>query len=92
MGWSAARKLRKSVDGLSRVLAIELMTATRAIHLRAPLSPSPATRSVLDLLAAHEVGLPGPDRFLAPEIDQVHQLVINREVTAAVAKVIGELK
>ena len=92
MGWSAARKLRKSVDGLSRVLAIELMTAARALHLRAPLDPSPATRAVVDLLAAHEVGLPGPDRHLAPEIDQVHQLVVNREVTAAVAKVIGELK
>lgn len=92
MGWSAARKLRKAVDGLSRVLAIELMTATRAIHLRSPLVPSPATGAVLELLQTHEVGLPGPDRFLAPEIDQVHQLVVNREVTAAVAKVIGELK
>ena len=92
MGWSAARKLRKSVDGLSRVLAIELMTATRALHLRAPLDPSPATRAVVDLLAEYAVGLPGPDRYLAPEIDQVHQLVVNREVTAAVAKVIGELK
>src|SRR5699024_4923129 len=30
MGWSAARKLRRSVDGLRRVLAIELLTAARA--------------------------------------------------------------
>src|SRR5580704_7412137 len=29
MGWSAARKLRRSVDGLTRVLAIELLTAAR---------------------------------------------------------------
>ena len=68
------------------------MTATRAIHLRSPLSPSPATGAVLELLRTHEVGLPGPDRFLAPVIDKVHQLVVNREVTAAVGKVIGELK
>ena len=29
MGWSAARKLRRAIDGLSRVLAIELLTAAR---------------------------------------------------------------
>ena len=29
MGWSAARKLRRAVDGLTRVLAIELLTAAR---------------------------------------------------------------
>lgn len=36
MGWSAARKLRRSVDGLSRVLAIEVLTAARALDLPAP--------------------------------------------------------
>src|SRR6185503_4752934 len=34
MGWSAARKLRRSIDGLTRVLAIELLTAARGIDLR----------------------------------------------------------
>ena len=37
MGWAAARKLRRSVDALTRVLAIELLTAARALDLRAPL-------------------------------------------------------
>ena len=36
MGWSAARKLRRSVDGLTRVVAIEVLTAARALDLRAP--------------------------------------------------------
>ncbi|MGO1293944.1 MAG: histidine ammonia-lyase, partial [Cellulosimicrobium funkei] len=31
MGWAGARKLRRAVDGLGRVLAIELLTATRAL-------------------------------------------------------------
>jgi histidine ammonia-lyase len=34
MGWSAARKLRRSIDGLQRVLAIELMTAARGLEMR----------------------------------------------------------
>ena len=91
MGWSAARKLRRSVDGLSRVLAIELMTAARALNLRAPLQPSPATGAVVDLLRAHDVGGPGTDRFLAPEIETAHHLVTSRAVTAAVTAMIGEL-
>jgi hypothetical protein len=35
MGWAATRKLRQSVNGLGRVLAIGLLTATRGIELRA---------------------------------------------------------
>ncbi len=91
MGWSAARKLRRSVDGLSRVLAIELMTAARGINLRAPLKPGPGTGAVVALLRDNGVGAPGTDRFLAPEIDIAHQLVTRRTVTAAVAEAIGEL-
>ena len=50
MGWSAARKLRRAVDGLTRVLAIELLTAARGIELRAPLAPAPATAAVVAAL------------------------------------------
>ena len=43
MAWSAARKLRRSVDNLRRVLAVELVCAARAIDLRAPLAPAAGT-------------------------------------------------
>lgn len=91
MGWSSARKLRRAVDGLTRVLAIELMTAARALELRAPLAPSPATGAVVQLLRGAGVGGPGTDRFLAPEIESAYQLVGDRSVTRTVAHVIGEL-
>ncbi len=68
MGWSAARKLRRSVDGLTRVIAIEYLTAARALDLRAPLTPSPATAAAVALLRRNVEG-PGPDRHLAPEIE-----------------------
>src|SRR4029079_17523910 len=42
MGWAAGRKLRRAVDGLTRVVAVELMTAARGLDLRAPLAPAPA--------------------------------------------------
>jgi histidine ammonia-lyase len=76
MGWSAARKLRRAVDGLSTVLAIELLTAARALDFRAPLRPSPVTGAVRDLLRTRVDG-PGPDRHLAPEIAAAEELVAS---------------
>ena len=74
MGWSAARKLRRAVDGLTRVLAIELLTAARALDLR-PRSrrrrrPAPCATG-----CARGSPGPGPDRYLAPEIDAAVGLV-----------------
>src|SRR5438309_4021873 len=68
MGWSAGRKLRRSIDGLTRVLAIELLTAARALDLRAPLRPSPASAAAVAALRDSGIGGAGPDRYLAPEI------------------------
>uniref|UniRef100_UPI0025F1064A histidine ammonia-lyase n=1 Tax=uncultured Aeromicrobium sp. TaxID=337820 RepID=UPI0025F1064A len=34
MGWSAARKLRRAIDGAQRVVAIEILSAARAIDIR----------------------------------------------------------
>jgi histidine ammonia-lyase len=97
MGWSAARKLRRSVDGLSRVVAIELLTAARGLDLRttsgttAGTSPAPATGAVVRLLREHGVGAPGPDRFLSPEIESAVGLVSSGAVLSAVEEVSGEL-
>ena len=74
LGWSAARKLRRALDALTRVLAVEVMVAARGIDLRAPLVPGPMTGVALRTLREHVSG-PGPDRFLAPEIDATVALV-----------------
>jgi histidine ammonia-lyase len=91
MGWNAARKLRRSVDGLARVVAVEVLTAARALDLRAPLTPSPATGAVVGLLRGAGIAGPGPDRHLSPEIEAAVQLVASGAVVAAVESVIGEL-
>lgn len=90
MGWSAARKLRRSIDGLTRVLAIEALTAARALDLRAPLTPAPATAAVRDVLRAHVDG-PGADRYLAPEIDAAVRLAASGALLAGAESVIGPL-
>jgi histidine ammonia-lyase len=91
MGWSAARKLRHSVDGLTRVVAIEVLTAARALDMRAPLEPSPATGAVVRRLRDAGIEGPGPDRHLSPEIETAVELVRSGAVLAAAESVIGEL-
>jgi histidine ammonia-lyase len=92
MGWAAARKLRRSIDGLTRVLAIEVLTAARALDLRAPLTPSPASAAVVALLRTHGVAGPGQDRYLSPEIETTLELVATGAVLAAVEDAIGGLQ
>jgi histidine ammonia-lyase len=90
MGWSAGRKLRRVVDGLARVLAIELLTAARGIELRRPLMPAPATAAVVAALREVVPG-PGADRFLAPEIEAAVELVRGGDVRRAAESVTGPL-
>ncbi|MEK7411650.1 MAG: histidine ammonia-lyase [Actinomycetota bacterium] len=68
MGWSAGRKLRHGIENLGRIIAIELVTAARALDLRAPLQPGPVTGAVRNRLRKVVPG-PGPDRFLSPELE-----------------------
>jgi histidine ammonia-lyase len=82
MGWSAARKLRKAVSNLTNIIAIELVTASRAIELRAPLTPSPATAKVISALRKSVAG-PGPDRYLSPELVAAGEFVASGKVMSA---------
>jgi histidine ammonia-lyase len=91
MGWAAARKLRRSVDGLTRVVAIELLTAARALDLRTPLRPAPGTGAALAALRRHVPG-PGPDRYLSADIEATVAAVRSGELLDAVETVVGALK
>ncbi|MFF4366445.1 histidine ammonia-lyase [Streptomyces sp. NPDC001594] len=91
MGWSAARKLRTAVDNLTRIIAIELYAATRALELRHGLTPAPASQAVLAAVRAAGVEGPGPDRFLAPDLAAADAFVRAGALVAAVEPVTGPL-
>jgi histidine ammonia-lyase len=74
MGWHAGRKLRKAVDNLRRILAIELVAAARAVELRAPLKPSPVTGELIAIFRERVPGM-GPDRELSSELEAAYQLL-----------------
>ncbi|MBW8701256.1 Histidine ammonia-lyase [Streptomyces sp. MBT84] len=92
MGWSAARKLRTAVDNLTRVLAIELYAATRAVELREGLTPAPATRAAITALREAGAEGPGPDRFLAPDLAAAEAFVRDGRLVASVEAVTGALQ
>ncbi|MFF8830415.1 histidine ammonia-lyase [Streptomyces sp. NPDC015131] len=91
MGWSAARKLRTAVANLGRIIAVELYAATRAVELRHGLTPAPATRAAVEALRAAGVQGPGPDRFLAPDLEAADAFVREGRLIEAVEKVTGPL-
>jgi histidine ammonia-lyase len=76
MAWAAARKLRTVVANLRRILAVEYCVAARAIELRKPLEPSPASAIVVAELRERVAG-PGPDRHLAPELAAAEALLAS---------------
>ncbi len=75
MGWHAGRKLRKSIDNLRMVLAIELVAAARGVELRAPLKPAPITGELIAILRERVPGF-GPDRDLSVELEAANQLLM----------------
>ncbi len=74
MGWNAARKLRTAVSNLCMIISIEYLTAARAIDLRSPLVPSPLSAQAVSLLRKSVEG-PGPDRYLAPDMQAACTIV-----------------
>ncbi|MDT5096859.1 MAG: histidine ammonia-lyase [Mycobacterium sp.] len=90
MGWAAARKLRRGVDGLTQVLAIEVLNAARGIEMRLPLTPAPGTAAVIAAVRDHVQG-PGEDRYLAPEISAVAELARTGALVRAAQSAVGPL-
>jgi histidine ammonia-lyase len=91
MGWSAARKLRKVIENLSRILAIELVTSARAIELRTGLQPAKATGKVIQELRKTVKGV-GPDRFISPELEAADLLVRSGKITQVAKQEFKELR
>lgn len=91
MGWAAGLKLREAVDGLRRVLAIELLVASRALDLRAPLRAAAGTGAAVQTLREAGVPGPGPDVMVGDQIDRVVSLLESGAVLASVNAQIGDL-
>ncbi len=90
MGWGAARKLRRVIDNLRRILAVEWVAAARGIELRAPLHPAAGTAAAISLLRRRVPG-PGPDRWLSPELAAAERMLADEALATAVEAATGPL-
>ena len=90
MGWHAARKLRHAVAGLEIVLAVEVLSAARALGFREPLAPGTGTSAALG--AVRGVGRPDGERELAADIEAIRALVACGGLVAAVEEAVGPLE
>jgi histidine ammonia-lyase len=87
MGWSAGMKLRRVLENLARILAVEALCAAQALDLRAPLEPALATG------AAHrrirqEIPFVEEDQFLAPHLRAAERLVRSGTLLEAAGEVV----
>ena len=94
MGWAAGRKLRRSVDGLARVLGIELLASTRALDFREAAgagTPARATEALHSLFRTR-IAAPDTDAFLSPDINMAHEFVRSGAVLDTVEGAIDALR
>jgi histidine ammonia-lyase len=91
MGWGAGRKLRRAVENLRRIVAVELVTAARALDIRAPLGPAPATAAVVAALRETVPGM-GRDRPASPELSAAEAFVASGGVVDAAAGAAGPIR
>jgi histidine ammonia-lyase len=67
MAMGAAWKLRRVIDNVRHVLAIELMCAAQAVECRTPLRPAPPVARALEVVRAHVASLT-QDRVLSGDM------------------------
>ena len=91
LGWSAGRKLRRVLDNLTAILAVEALCAAQALELRAPLEPGPATGAALRRIR-REVPFRETDAFLAPALRSATELVRSGELALVAGETAGGLE
>ena len=94
MGWAAARKLRRSIPGFARVLAVELLCSARAFDFRKPLVPSVTGQAVYEIVRryADAVASGLPDTWTTPQIEGVAGAIMRGEIAEAAHGAVGELR
>jgi histidine ammonia-lyase len=90
MGTTGARKARQILRNAQRVLAMELLCAAQALEFSDPRGLGYGT-AIAYRLVRERVAPLTEDRYLAPEIERLAELVRSGDLVHAVENVVGEL-
>lgn len=91
MGTIAARKFAQILRNAENVVAMELLSATQALDLLAPLKPAAAVRAVHEKIRQY-VPFAKEDRIFAKDVEAIKTLMISNEILKAVQQSVGELE
>ena len=83
MGCHAARRLGDMNQNLSYIIAIELMIGVQGVEFRAPVQTSECLMSVMAKVRSQVERLQD-DRYMAPDINAVQRMVIDRSIVALI--------
>jgi len=90
MGWSAGRKLRRLIENVSSILAVEAACAAQGLDLRRPLTPGRVTGVVLERIR-QDIPFIEDDIFIAPHLEAAERLVGSGALVDAAETTLGPL-
>ncbi|NXY81180.1 HUTH lyase, partial [Alcedo cyanopectus] len=90
MGGWAARKALRVIEHVEQVLAIELLAACQGIEFLRPLRTTTPLEKVYDLVRS--VVRPWiKDRFMAPDIEAAHKLLVEQKASGMCSRTVWEV-
>lgn len=91
MGTIAARKFEKILRNAENVVAMELLSASQALDLIAPLKPTAAVKAAYDHIR-QQVPFAKEDRYFAKDVGTIREMLTKNEILQAVQSAVGELE
>jgi len=79
----AGQKLLNIIENVEKIIAVELLTACRALEFHKPLKPAPVINSVWKMLRRH-VKMISSDHLLSTEIETATKLISSRKILSEV--------
>lgn len=90
MGVTAARHADRVIANTAKVLGIELLCAAQGLDLGEKLKPGVGVAAAHRALRRRVAGLDG-DRYLAPDLAEAEQVIVDGTLVTAVEKKVGPL-
>jgi histidine ammonia-lyase len=91
MGTIAARKFAQILKNAENVVAMEMLSATQALDLLAPLKPTAAVKAAYDHIRK-TVPFAKEDRVFSKDVEAIKAMMNSGEILSVVQKTIGELE
>jgi histidine ammonia-lyase len=85
MATNAARRLHAMIENTATILAIELLAACQGLEFHKPLKTSPKLAKVVEKVRLY-VEPYEKDRYFAPDIEIIKQLILNGEFSMSMAQ------